>query len=179
MKSAGSGVQSQQSYHYCVTSSNLLSFCFLVSCLEKRRQHHKSTYLVVLWGSNEFCCVVMGLVAQPCPTFCNPMGCQDPPSRILQNSPGKNTGMDCHALLQGIFPTQGTNPGFPHCRWILYHLSHEGSPWILGVGSLSLLQGIFLTWELNWGLLYCRQILYQISYQGSPSNELINTKCLP
>ena len=36
-----------------------------------------------------------------------------------------------HALLQGIFPTQGSNPGFPHCRWILYHLSHQGSPRIL------------------------------------------------
>ena len=95
------------------------------------------------------------------------------------DSPGKNTGMGSHALLQGIFPTQGTNPGFPHCRWILYHLSHEGSPWILGVGSLSLLQGIFLTQESNWGLLHCRKILYQLSYQGSPSNELINTKCLP
>ena len=33
-----------------------------------------------------------------------------------------------HTLLQGIFPTQGSNPGFPHCRWILYHLSHQGSP---------------------------------------------------
>ena len=36
--------------------------------------------------------------------------------------------MDCHALLQGIFPTQGSNPGLPHCRQILYHLSHQGSP---------------------------------------------------
>ena len=36
-----------------------------------------------------------------------------------------------HALLQGIFPTQGSNPGFPHCRWILYHLSHQGNPRIL------------------------------------------------
>ena len=34
----------------------------------------------------------------------------------------------CHALLQVIFPTQGSNPGLPHCRQILYHLSHQGSP---------------------------------------------------
>ena len=34
----------------------------------------------------------------------------------------------CHALLQGIFPIQGLNPGLPHCRRILYHLSHQGSP---------------------------------------------------
>ena len=37
--------------------------------------------------------------------------------------PGKNTGVGCHFFLQGIFPTQGLNPGLPHCRWILYHLS--------------------------------------------------------
>jgi len=44
------------------------------------------------------------------------------------DSPGKNTGVGCHALLQGIFPTQGLNPSFPHCRQILYHLIHQGSP---------------------------------------------------
>ena len=42
-----------------------------------------------------------------------------------------NTRMGCHALLQGIFPTQRLNPGFPHCRQILYHLSHKGSPKLL------------------------------------------------
>ena len=41
------------------------------------------------------------------------------------NFPGQNTGVGNHSLLQGIFPTQGSNPGFPHCRWILYHLSHR------------------------------------------------------
>ena len=40
-----------------------------------------------------------------------------------RDSPGKNTGVDCHSLLQGIFLTQGSNPGLPHYRWILYHLS--------------------------------------------------------
>ena len=55
------------------------------------------------------------------------------PSRLLcsWNSPGKNTGVVCHALLQGIFPTQGLNPDLPHCRQILHHLSHQGSPRIL------------------------------------------------
>ena len=42
------------------------------------------------------------------------------------NSPGQNTGVGSRSLLQGIFPTQGLNPGLPHCRWILYHLSHQG-----------------------------------------------------
>ena len=44
------------------------------------------------------------------------------------NSPGKNTGVGSHSFLQSIFPTQGSNPGLPHCRWILYHLSHQQSP---------------------------------------------------
>ena len=42
---------------------------------------------------------------------------------------GKSTGVGCHFLLQGIFSTQGSNPGLPHCRQKLYHLSHQGSPW--------------------------------------------------
>ena len=44
------------------------------------------------------------------------------------DSPGQNTGLDSFSFLQGIFPTQGSNPGLPHCRWILYQLSHKGSP---------------------------------------------------
>ena len=47
------------------------------------------------------------------------------------NSPGQNTGDGSHSLLQGILPTQGSNPGLPHCRWILYQLSHKGSTRIL------------------------------------------------
>ena len=41
---------------------------------------------------------------------------------------GKNIGVGCHSLLRGILPTQGSNPGLPYCRRILYHLSHKGSP---------------------------------------------------
>ena len=47
------------------------------------------------------------------------------------NSPGQNTVVGSLSLLQGIFPTQGSNPGLPHCRRVLYQLSHKGSPWIL------------------------------------------------
>ena len=69
------------------------------------------------------------------------------------NSPGQNTGVGSCSLLQGIVPTQGSNPGLPHCRQILYQLSQE-----CWSGSLFLLQGIFLTQELNRGLLHCRQM---------------------
>ena len=47
------------------------------------------------------------------------------------NSPGQNTGVGSLSLLQGIFLTQGSDPGLLHCRWILYQLSHKGSPRIL------------------------------------------------
>ena len=48
-----------------------------------------------------------------------------------RNSPGQNTGVGSLSLLQGIFPTQGLNPCLPHCRWILYQLSHKRRPRIL------------------------------------------------
>ena len=73
----------------------------------------------------------MCLVTQSCLTLCNPVDCSPPDSSVHGDSPGKNTGVGCRALLQGIFPTQGSNPGLLHCRQILYHLSHQGSPRIL------------------------------------------------
>ena len=61
-----------------------------------------------------------------------PHGPYTPPaSSVHGDSPGKNTGVDSHALLQGIFPTQESNPGLWHFRQILCHLSHQGNPWIL------------------------------------------------
>ena len=70
------------------------------------------------------------LVTQLCLTLW-PHNCNPPGSSVHGDSPGKNTRVGCHALLQGIFPTQGWNPGLPHCRQILDHLSHQGSPRIL------------------------------------------------
>ena len=60
-------------------------------------------------------------VTQSCLTLCDPM--ESP-----WNSPGQNTGVGSLSFLQGIFPTQGSSPGPSHCRWILYQLSHQGSP---------------------------------------------------
>ena len=67
-------------------------------------------------------------LTQSCLTLCDLMDCSPPGSSVHADSPGKNTGMSCYALLQGIFPTQGCNPGLLHCRWILHHLSHQKSP---------------------------------------------------
>ena len=66
------------------------------------------------------------LVAQSCLTLCNPTDCSLPGSSINPwNSPRKNTGVGTHSFLQGIFPTQGSKPCLPHCRKILYCLSHK------------------------------------------------------
>ena len=59
-------------------------------------------------------------VTQLCLTLCDPMDSLD-----------QNTRVGNLSLLQGIFPTQGLNPSIPHCKWILYQLSHQGSPRIL------------------------------------------------
>ena len=109
----------------------------------------------------------MCLVAQPCPTLFDPTDCSPSGSSVHGDSPGKNTGMGCHALLQGIFLTQGSNLRLPHGRQTLYHLNHQESPRILERVADSFYQGIFPTQELNQDLLHCRQILYQLSYQES------------
>ena len=72
--------------------------------------------------------MVKVLVAEWYTALCNPMDCK--PIRLLcpWNSPGKNTGVVCHSILQEILLTQGSNLGLPYCRQILYHLSHPGSP---------------------------------------------------
>ena len=77
------------------------------------------------------------------------------------NSPGQNTGVGSRSLLQGIFPTRGSNPGLPHCRRILYQLSHKGSPRILECIAYPLSRGSSQPRKHRW-------ILYQLSYQGSP-----------
>ena len=60
-----------------------------------------------------------------------PQGLQHTRLLCPWDSLGKNTGLGCHALLQGIFPTQGLNQGLPHCRQILHQLSYKGSPKIV------------------------------------------------
>ena len=81
--------------------------------------------------------------------------------------------MGCHALLQGIFPSQGSNRGLQADS---LPFEPSGKPKNTGVGSLSLLQGIFMTQKSNQGLLHCKQILYQLSYQGSPNLKIMEDK---
>ena len=92
----------------------------------------KLDYLVfVLFFTIELYCYVLYLVTQLCPALCDPIDCSPPGSFVHGDSPSKNTGVGCHALLQVIFPTQGLNPGLLHCRQILYYLSHQRNPRIL------------------------------------------------
>ena len=64
---------------------------------------------------------------QSCLTLCDPRdGTHQAP--LSMGASGKNTAVGCHFLLQGIVLTQGSNPRLPHCRQILNHLSHQGSP---------------------------------------------------
>ena len=87
-----------------------------------------------------------------------------------RNSPGQNTGVGSHSLLQGIVPTQGSHPHLPNCRRILYQLSHQGSPqmWELDHNEGWLLK--------NW----CFQIVALEKTLESPFNSKeitsVNTK---
>ena len=108
------------------------------------------------------------LVTQSCPTLCDPMGCSLPGSSVHGDSPGKDTGVGCHALLWGGLPNPGIEHRSPALQADSLPSEPPEKPKNTGVGSLSLLQRIFLTQESNQDLLHCRWVLYQLSYQGSP-----------
>ena len=104
-------------------------------------------------------------VTQSCPTLCDPIACSLPQTvayRLLHpwDFPGKSTGVGWHFLLQGIFSTQGSNPGLPHCRQMLHPLSHQGSPSILKrVGQkldiFSFISNLFVQSLKKGDCLYC------------------------
>ena len=100
-----------------------ITFSILISC-------HFQTK--TLYSTNGNSCIFLlvraYLVTQLSLTLCDPMDSSPPVSSVHGDAPGKNTGVGCHFLLQGIFSTQGSNPGLLHCRRILYQLSHQGSP---------------------------------------------------
>ena len=87
---------------------------------------------------------------QPCPTLCDLVDCSPLGFSCPWDFPGKNTGVGCHFLLQGIFLTRGSNPGLLHCRQILYHLIHWGSPITGPTASMWCLHGCGLTSVSGW-----------------------------
>ena len=116
------------------------------------------------------------LVAQSCPTPCDPMdplpGCS-----VHGDSPGKNTEVGYHTLLQGVFPTQGLNLGLPHCRRILYPLRHwesqQGEKWIRTNSICCLVYETFPLWifyltkcyEVSFLSPLCRQANWALERQ--------------
>ena len=102
-------------------------------------------------------CVVKVLVTQSCLTLGDPMDGRPPSSSVHGSLQGRILEWVAIYLLQGIFPTQGLNPGLLHCGQILYHLSHQGSPWNPATGSVRALiprfpdgkkERVRLAWEL-------------------------------
>ena len=88
------------------------------------------------------------LVSQSRPILCDSKDCS-PPGSCPWNSPGKNTGAVCHSFLQGIFLTQGLNPGLLHCRQFLFFFPSFF---------------FFLS-------SFCRQFVYCLSHEGSPLSK--------
>ena len=88
---------------------NNIVLVILCSCMKKcDTLRSKITFPRFLAHPLKSHCVC--LVAESCPTLCDSMDCSLPGSSVPGDSPGNNTGVGCHALLQGIFPTQGSNP---------------------------------------------------------------------
>ena len=109
------------------------------------------------------------LVAQFCPTLCDPMDCCSWASCPC-SSPDKNTRVDSQSLLQGIFTIWATMVNSDLLSfWVNHGLKIKNT----GASSHSLLQGIFVTLSSNLGLLHCRRLLYHLSHEGSPINDKI------
>ena len=104
----------------------------------------------------------MCLVVHSYPNLWDPMDCSSPGSAVHGNSPGKNTRVGCHVLLQGIFPAQGFNPGLSHCRQILYLLGQQGAS----------VHGILQARILEW--------VAKPSFRGSsqPRDQTLRLLCL-
>ena len=86
---------------------------------------NKFFYLELLPSPSSYCLLQESVESHSLQLF-------ETPWTIPWNSPGQITGVDSCSSLQGIFPTQGSNPGLLHCRQILYHLSYQGSPFAIG-----------------------------------------------
>ena len=117
------------------------------------------------------CCAVLCSVTQSCPTLWDPVDWLIYP----RGSPGKNTGVGCHAILQGIFPTQGSNSGLLHCWQIFfYHLSHQGSLRILEWVDYPI-PGDLLDPGIEPGSPALQVDSIPPSYQGSPIYFIANS----
>ena len=112
------------------------------------------------------------------------------------NSPGQNTGVGSHSLLQEIFPTQGSNSGLPHCSWILHQLSHQGNRnhfnySIYSTQNLMLYTGLRRggceswtvkkaeRWRIDAFELWCWRTLLKVPWTARRSNQSILKETSP
>ena len=102
---------------YCLNSLNITYIFLIVKVITIVRHKMQKRIKLVFESESDSRSVVSASL--------RPHGLNSP-----WNSPGQNTGVGSLSLLQGIFPTQGLNPGLPHCGCILYQLSHKGSPFL-------------------------------------------------
>ena len=102
-ESSGRGWTSQNASLPCSLPVWVCIFSFWLSAMKRNYRPNRSWRSVGTWTW----CAGLCLVAQSCPTLCDPMDCSPSGSSILGDSQGKNAGVGFHALLQGIFPTQG------------------------------------------------------------------------
>ena len=125
-----------------------------------------------------------------CVRLCNLNGLYSP-----WDSPGQNTGVGSLSLLQGIFPTQGSNPGLLHCRRILYQLSHKASPrileWVASPFSKGSSQprdrtrvshtagGFFTSWAIREAqILILEWVAYSFSSRSSQPRNRTRISCI-
>ena len=107
-------------------SKRVAELGFDSECDPKASSLNHGDALIFFFSLSSICACMLSIQSRL--TLHNPRDCSPPGSSVHGDSPGKSTGVGCRAFLQGIFPAQGSNPGFPHCRQILYHLSHQISP---------------------------------------------------
>ena len=86
----------------------------LLTISEKQKLKSSACLLLVVWKVNV-------IVAQSCPTLCDSTVCNTTRLLCPWDTPGKNTGVSCHSLLQGVYPIQGSNPSLLLCKWVLSH----------------------------------------------------------
>ena len=99
-----------------------------------------------------------------------------PGTICLWNSPGQNTLVAGFFLLQGIFPTQGSNPDLPHCKHILYQLSHKGSPWNQGSCAKFHNWWVLMAGFLKLDLVTSRATIFPLKYPLIENEKCGNSK---
>ena len=123
-------------------------------------------------------CYICVRASQSWPTLCDSMDCSSPGSSVYGDSPGKNTGGGCPALLQGIFSTQGLNPGLPTLQVDSLQSELPGKPKNTGVGCHAFSMVSSQPRDLTQVSPHCRQILLQSEPPEKPKNTGVGSLSL-